>query len=45
MSSIDVVLEGASCEELEKVVVGDDKEKFFQVRALLPPQEKKDGVP
>ena len=41
MSSIDVVLEGASCEELEKVVIGDDKEKFFQVRALLPPQEKK----
>ena len=42
MSSIDVVLEGASCEELEKVVINDDKEKFFQVEAQLPSQEKKE---
>ena len=34
------------CEDLEKVVVGDDLEKFFQVEAQLPPQEKgrADGV-
>ena len=45
MSSMDVVLEGASCEELETVAISDDKEKFFQVETQLPPQEKKDGVP
>ena len=42
MLSMDVVLEGASCEELEKVVISDDKDKFFQVRAQLPPQEKEE---
>ena len=30
------------CEDLEKVVVGDDLEKFFQVKAQLPPQEKEE---
>ena len=30
---MDVVLEGVSCEELEKVVISDDKEKLFQVGA------------
>ena len=44
MLSMDVVLEGASCEELEKVVISDDKEKFFQVGVLLPPQEKKEPM-
>ena len=29
MLSTEVVLEGAECEQLEKVVIGDDKEKFF----------------
>ena len=24
-------VEGAKCEDLEKIVVGDDSEKFFQV--------------
>ena len=42
MSSIDAMLEGASCEELEKVVISDDKENFSLVEALLPPQEKKE---
>ena len=32
--------EGVKCEDLEKITVGDDLEKFFQVRARLPPQEK-----
>ena len=44
MLSMDVVLEGASCEELEKVVISDDKDKFFQVRAQLPPQEKEELI-
>ena len=42
MSSMDAELEGASYEELEKVVVSDEKENFFQVEAQLPPQEKKE---
>ena len=34
--------EKAKCEDLETVVVGDDPEKFFQVEAQLPPQEKEE---
>ena len=30
----------AKCENLEKVVVGSDPEKFFQVGSELPPQER-----
>ncbi|XP_030949602.1 uncharacterized protein LOC115973478 [Quercus lobata] len=30
------------CEDLEKFVIGGDLEKFFQVRAQLPPQEKEE---
>ena len=30
----------ASCEDLEKVLVGSDLERFFQVGSELPPQEK-----
>ena len=36
MLSMEVVLEGAECEQLEKVVIGDDEEKFFQVGVQLP---------
>ena len=32
--------EEASCEDLEKVLVGSDPERFFQVNLELPPQEK-----
>ena len=32
--------EEAKCEDLEKVVVGDDLEKFFQVGSQLPPQKR-----
>ena len=42
MSSMDAMLEGASCEEIEKVVIGNNKEKFFQVGAQLHPQEKQE---
>ena len=31
---------GVECEDLEKVVVADDPEKFFQIGAKLPLQEK-----
>jgi len=36
--------EEAKCEDLEKVFVGDNSEKFFQVGAQLPPQEKEELV-
>ena len=29
--------EEAKCEDLEKVVVGNDPKKFFQIEAQLPP--------
>ena len=32
------------CEDLERVIVGDDPEKFFQVGAKLPLQEKEQLV-
>ena len=28
------------CEDLEKVAVGNDPEKFFQIGSQLPPQER-----
>ena len=33
MVPMDETLEGAKCEELEKIVVDDDSKKFFQVGA------------
>ena len=35
-----MVVEGAKCEELEKIVIDDDEEKFFQARVQLPHREK-----
>ena len=32
------------CENLEKVVIGVDSEKFFQVGSKLPPQEKEELI-
>ena len=37
MSPVDRTTEEAKCEDLEKIVVGDDPEKFFQVETQLPP--------
>ena len=34
----------AKCEDLETVVVGDDLEEFFQIKAQLPPQEKEELI-
>ena len=36
--------EEAKCEDLEKIVVGDDLEKFFQVGAQLPLREKEELI-
>ena len=35
---------GAKCKELEKIVVSNDSEKFFQVKAQLPPREKEELI-
>ena len=37
-------IEEAKCEDLEKVVVGDNLEKFFQVGSYLPPQEREEVI-
>ena len=44
MSSADVVMEGAKCEKLGKVIIGGDDEKFFQIRDQLSPKEKEELV-
>ena len=44
MSPPDTAAEEAKCEDLEKVVIGDTPEKFFQVGAQLPPQEKEELI-
>ena len=36
--------EGEKCEELEKIIVGDNSEKFFQVGAQLPFREKEELI-
>ena len=36
--------EEAKCEDLEKVFVGTDPEKFFQIGLELPPQEKEELI-
>ena len=36
--------EEASYEDLERVVIDNDPEKFFQVKVQLPPQEKQELI-
>ena len=33
MPPFDIVVEEAKCEDMEKVVIGGDSEKFFQIGA------------
>ena len=44
MPPLEIIAKEAKCEDLEKVVVGGDAEKFFQIRAKLSPQEKEELV-
>ena len=44
MSPPDTAAKGAKCENLEKVVIGGTPEKFFQVGAQLPHQEKEELI-
>ena len=38
------MVEGAKCKQLDKVVIGDDEEKFFQVGVQLPPREREELI-
>ena len=40
MLHVDEIANGAKSEDLEKIVVDDDSENFFQVETQLLPQEK-----
>ena len=42
--SLDVVVEGEKCEELEKIIIDNDEEKFFQLGVQLPPREKEELI-
>ena len=44
MPPLNTAAGGAKCEDLERVVIEGDSEKFFQVGAQLPPQEKEELV-
>ena len=44
MLSIDKPVEEEKCEDLMKVTIGDDLEKFFQIRSQLPQQEKEELI-
>ena len=44
MLSIDKPANEAKCEDLVKVTVGDDSEKFFQIESQLPQQERKELI-
>ena len=42
--SIDKLAEDAKCEDLVKVVIGDDPEKFFHIGSQLPHQEREELI-
>ena len=44
MPPLEIAADKAKCEDLERVVVGGDWEKLFQVGIKLPPQKKEEPV-
>ena len=44
MLSIDGTSEEAECEDLVKVIIGDDPEKFFQIGSQLPQREREELI-
>ena len=44
MLSNDGLSEEVKCEDLVKVAIGDDPEKFFQIGSQLPQQEREELV-
>ena len=44
MLSIDRTVEEVECEDLVKVTIGDDPEKFFQIGSQLPQKRREELV-
>ena len=44
MLSIDETSEDVECEDLMKIIIRDDPEKFFQVGSQLPQQEREELI-
>ena len=44
MLSIDGTSDEVECEDLVKVTIGDDPEKFFQIGSQPPQQERKELI-
>ena len=44
MLSIDRIAEEVECEDLVKVTIGDDPEKFFQIGSQLPQKRREELV-
>ena len=44
MLSIDGTSEEAECEDLVKVTIGDNPEKFFQIGSQLPQREREELI-
>ena len=44
MLSIDKPADKAKYEDLVKVIIGDDPEKFFQIGSQLPQQEREELI-
>ena len=44
MLSVDKSAEEAKCEDLVKVIIGDDPEKFFQIGSQLPQQDREELI-
>ena len=44
MLSIEKLAEEVECEDLVKVTIGDDLEKFFQIGSQLPQQEREELI-
>ena len=44
MLSIDETSEEVECEDLAKIIIGDDPEKFFRVGSQLPQQEREELI-
>ena len=44
MLSIEKLAEEVKCEDLVKVTIGDDPEKFFQIESQLPQKEREELV-
>ena len=44
MLSVNRPVKDAKCEDLVKVIIGDDPERFFQIGSELPHQEKEEQI-